>query len=202
MDSRFFKCLAVTALAAITFPTSAYVIGSGGLTGDIYSQQGASTHRSFAPFFEEVFDDATLIYLPGESTLSANLSLFGSAEKQQMYVSSISVSQTIDPSAAPPSLLATATAPGYYTFEPLAAGYYYFQVHGQVLLDNNIDYQVRPDWSLGYDMTVLAAPMASSAPDAAPVIVTSFGLLGVIWRARRQLRRDLGSNAPTDLFLQ
>jgi hypothetical protein len=185
MDSRFFRYLAVTALTALTLPSSAYVIGNGGLTGDIYSQQGASTHRSFAPFFEEVFDDATLIYLPEESTLSANLSLFGSAIKQQMYVSSISVSKTIIPSAAPPSILATATAPGYYTFEPLAAGYYYFQVHGQVLLDNNIDYQIRPDWSLGYDMTVFAAPMASAAPDASSVILTSLGLIGVMWRARR-----------------
>lgn len=187
MNSRIFRCLAVTALAALALPTRAYVVGDGGLSGDIYATQGASTHRSFAPFFEEVFVDPTLIYLSEESSLSARVSLFGSAQQQQLYVSSISVSKTIDPSASPPSILATSPAPGYYTFEPLAAGYYYFQVHGQVLLDNNIDYQTRPDWSLGYDMSVYAAPMASPAPDATPVILTSLGLIGVMWRARRKL---------------
>lgn len=197
MGSRFIgRYFAATALAALTLPASAYVVGNGGLTGDIYSAEGASTHRSFAPFFEEVFVDPTLINLTEASTLSGYLSLFGSAAKQQLNVSYISISKSIIPSPSSPDLIATSAAPGYYTFEPLAAGTYYLQVHGQVLLDNHVDYSIRPDWSLGYDMTAFASPVASAAPDAAPLVVTALGLIGVMWRARSKMPSRVGSTAP------
>ncbi|MDO9236368.1 MAG: hypothetical protein Q7U28_10105 [Aquabacterium sp.] len=89
-----------------------------------------------------------------------------------------------DQKIVPSVLTVNAAAPTYYTFETHAAGTYFLPEQGQDMFDKNVTYQPRSDRTFRNDITAFAVTVASPAPDVAPLAMTAFGLIGVMWRAR------------------
>lgn len=178
-------CLAASALLLGALPAQAMVVGDGMLSGDLYAPGGATGGREFHPFFEEVFVILHGITLTSESSLTGAIQAYGSSTQQFLNISGVSLATEVSPWAT--NVVAGPSAvPGQFTFESLAPGFYWLQVHGQVILEN-VDYDSAPDWQLGYNLTASAAPTASPAPEVSSLVMTALGLAGVMaWAQRRK----------------